>query len=198
MVSREDPWKWEQVTSPSSGWVDWRRRSSLATMLTVLLVMALYLPSAFGQQIFEPGKGKPATAFRLRDTAGKRHQLTHYRGKLLLLNFWATWCGPCREEMPVLSRAAREWASKDVVILGVAMDAEGWKKVTPFLQQNPVDYPILLGTPQVARDYGVGRVYPATVVIGPDGVILGTITTALDEAQLSEVLEKMTAKMALR
>lgn len=80
-----------------------------------------------------------------------------------------------------------------MAIVGVAMDSGGWRTITPFLLQNPVGYEILLGTPQVARAYGAGRIYPTTVVVDPEGDIVGRFETALEAEDLDGLLEKLTS-----
>lgn len=148
-----------------------------------------------GRELEAPEGKKQAPGFRMPSASGQVRSLADYRGKLLLLNFWATWCLPCREEMAALSRAQRKWGGKNVAIVGVAMDAQGWSKVTPFLKENPVDYEILLGSPRVARDYGAGRVYPTTVVVSPDGWIVGSVTTAFEEEDLERILSALVAEI---
>lgn len=145
----------------------------------------------------EPGEGKPSPApdFRLQARDGSRRSLRDYRGKLLLLNFWATWCPPCRLEMPVFSAAQQKWRERGVAIVGIAMDTGGWRTVTPFLQRSPISYEILLGTPRVARDYRVGRVYPTTVVVDPAGSIVGRMETAIEAGDLDLLLERLTGAL---
>lgn len=160
---------------------------------------ALLLPGAAPPQQKKPllfqRDTRIAPAFRLPSFSGEVKTLADYRGKLLLLNFWATWCPPCRQEMPVLSSAHRRWASSNVAIVGVAMDAQGWSKVTPFLKENPVSYEILLGNPKVARDYRAGRVYPTTVVVSPDGEILGSISTAVEADDLERIIVSLVEEL---
>lgn len=117
-----------------------------------------------------PNEIVAAPAFSLSDLAGKTVQLKTFRGTLVFLNFFATWCGPCREEMPGMERLFRAHHDKGFVVLAVNMD-EGAKTVRPFVQQLKLSFPILLD-PQgaVTRDYGV-RALPVSFLIGRDGNI---------------------------
>lgn len=138
-----------------------------------------------------PQPGAAAPAFDLPDRSGVRRSLDSYRGRIVLLNFWATWCKPCRDEMPALDKIARLYAPRGVTVLGIAMDERGWAAVSPFLSQFPVTYPICLGTPRVARDYGGVRTLPFTLFIRGDGRIAATHAEAMTETQLRKAVEAM-------
>jgi thiol-disulfide isomerase/thioredoxin len=135
--------------------------------------------------------GAAAPGFLLFDQSGTERSLAGFRGRVVILNFWATWCKPCRQEMPALDRIAREYASRGVTVLGVAMDQRGWAAVTPFLAQFPVSYPILLGNPRIARDYGGLRTLPLTVFIRRDGRIAASHDQTLSETQLRKAVQAM-------
>jgi len=148
-----------------------------------------------GEARLEPG-GERMTApeFRLFDEAGARRSLKEFHGKVVVLNFWATWCAPCIEEMPALDQLAREYAAKGVVVLGVAMDERGWPVVSRFLAQKLVRYPILMGTPEIARKYGGLKTLPHTVFIDRKGRIAATHSAALELKQLCKLIEAMLAE----
>ena len=149
------------------------------------------LSLALAAQAQPPAAGAAAPGFRLFDQSGTELSLAGFRGRVVVLNFWATWCKPCRREMPALDRIAREYAPRGVAVLGVAMDERGWAAVSPFLAQFPVSYPILLGNPRIARDYGGLRTLPLTVFVRRDGRIAATHAEELTEAQLRKALEVM-------
>ncbi|MBA3974787.1 MAG: hypothetical protein C0504_11295 [Candidatus Solibacter sp.] len=154
-----------------------------------LAAASLLLASASLAGPLETGRNAPD--FRLPDRSGALHSLSAYRGRVVVLNFWATWCKPCRRELPALDRIAREYAPRGVTVLGVAMDERGWAAVSPFLAQFPVAYPILLGNPRVARGYGGLPTLPLTVFIGKHGRTAATHAGELTEAQLRKALEVM-------
>ncbi len=173
------------------------RRSWVAKALLgagMAVCFGVRTPSLAAQRA-EEGKLSPAPDFRLQASDGQLRSLRDYRGKLLLLNFWATWCPPCRVEMPVFSAAQQKWRERNVAIVGIAMDSGGWRTVTPFLQRSPVSYEILLGTPRVARDYRVGRVYPTTVVLDTAGSMVGRFETAIEAEDLDLLLERLTGAL---
>jgi peroxiredoxin len=171
-----------------------RRRFSTAILLAIGQFATSTGTAGGSAEDESAARGKVrAPEFRLQASDGSLRRLQDYRGKLLLLNFWATWCPPCRIEMPVFSAAQRKWKDRGVSIVGVAMDGGGWRTITPFIRQNPVSYEILLGTPQVARAYGAGRIYPTTVVVDPEGYIVGLFETALEADDLDTLLEKLTS-----
>ena len=112
--------------------------------------------------------------FALPDLAGKTHSITEWDGQPLIVNFWATWCAPCRREMPLLNRIKHEYASKGVEVVGIAVDIAA--DVKAYVSKFPVDYPVLVGDQDgidAARDFGVtDPVFPFTVFIDAKGRIL--------------------------
>ena len=127
----------------------------------------------------------------LPDRDGRGRRLSEWDGKLVLLNFWASWCGPCREEMPLLDRTHVKHADKDLVVIGIA--AEDAEPALAFLRAHPVDYPILIdapaGTADVSLRFGNTRsVLPYNVLIGRDGRILASRVGNFDEAGLERWL----------
>lgn len=161
--------------------------SSFFRLSSLCLCLALAAPAR------PPAAGTAAPAFRLFDQSGTQRSLAGFRGRLVVLNFWATWCKPCRQEMPALDRIAREYAPRGVAVLGIAMDQRGWSAVSPFLSQFPVSYPIALGNPSLARAYGGLRTLPLTVFIDKHGRIAATHSAALTEPQLRKALDALLA-----
>lgn len=114
--------------------------------------------------------GGPAPALALQDLEGKTHRLADYRGQVVLINFWATWCGPCRDEMPSIQRLKNQMAGKPFVVLAVNLD-EPESRIRKFLAQMKLDFPILLDTERKTARAWQARILPASFVIGPDGKI---------------------------
>lgn len=167
--------------------------SIMAMPVLVLLLSALSLGSA----PLPPDQislRTPAPNFRLPDESGKRRTLEEFRGQVVVLNFFATWCRPCIDEMPALDRVNREHADKGVAVLGVAMDERGWPVVSKILAQKRFSYPILLGTPRVAREYGGLKTLPHTVFLDRQGRIVATHSSALNLDQLRKLVETMLAE----
>ena len=139
--------------------------------------------------------GEPAPNFQLRDLNGHLITLADLRGKVVLLNFWATWCGPCRVEMPAMEQLYRMFQRKDFEILAVSTDAQGVAITRPFQQENRLTFPILHDP-----DYRVGLTYgarslPMTFLIDRLGVIRHQVFGARDwEAPEAQQLVQMLMK----
>jgi len=122
--------------------------------------------------------GKPAPDLKLKNLDGKDVSLAELKGKVVFLNFWATWCDPCRIEIPWLIEMQAKYSSRGFTVVGVAMDDEGKSAVAPFLanerfdvngQQLPMSYPIWLGTDDAADKFGGILGYPTSFLISRDG-----------------------------
>jgi thiol-disulfide isomerase/thioredoxin len=121
-------------------------------------------------------KGKPAPDFTLTTLQGKQIRLSSLRGKPIVLNFWATWCGPCKMEMPWFQEFASKYADRGLVVLGVANDEASPEVLRNIVGRLNITYPILLKNPGVVEAYGGLDALPETFYIDPQGVV--TIETA--------------------
>lgn len=120
------------------------------------------------------GNRKAAPPFTLKDAEGKTVSLEDYKGKVVLLNFWATWCGPCKIEIPWFVAFEQKYKDKGFSVIGVSMDEEGWSIVKPFLAEEKINYRVLLGNDSVGTLYGGVDSLPTTFVIDRDGNIAAT------------------------
>lgn len=134
--------------------------------------------------------GETLPDLSLLDLEGQHHALSEYRGRRLLLNFWASWCGPCLEEMPALNQAQKKFGDHGAIVLGIAMDEPD--RVRAFLAAHPVSYPILLGrlaAPSTSLQLGDDReILPYSVLVGADGRIIATHAGVLSQPQLEQWL----------
>lgn len=135
---------------------------------------------------FDAREAEPAPPFELQDLDGKTVRLADFAGRTVVIDFWATWCIPCKQQIPVLNAFARSPAGQDVAVLGIAVDVDGAEVVAPFAAENHIAYPVLLGEESLAFDYGAPG-FPALAVVDPAGRIdslhLGVIDrSALDRA----------------
>ncbi len=115
---------------------------------------------------------RPAPDFLLPDMRGQAVRLSQLKGKVILLNVWATWCGPCRKEMPTMEALAHKLSDEDFVLLAVSQDVDGAVTVKPYLQEGGYTFPVLLDLQgEVGRKYGVTG-YPETFVIDRQGQVV--------------------------
>lgn len=164
----------------------------------MLLFLLAAAPAAAGQEhtllpfSVQPVKEKGRAAdFSLRDMEGRSRTLGEFRGKVLLVHFWASWCDPCKKEFPALSALASEFAEKGLVVLGVAEDSR--ERVEAFLKENGAAFTILLDQyGSVMRDYRVSLI-PVSVIVGRDGLIEGTLLGPRDygSGEAREYFEKI-------
>ena len=138
-------------------------------------------------------KGGPAPGFELKDLAGKNVRLSDFRGKVVLLNFWATWCPPCKEEMPWFVDLQRRYGAQGLQVIGVAMDDSGEKAIASFVQKLGVNYPVLLGKESTARAYGDVQFLPDTFYIGRDGKIVSHVQGLINRKEIEETVKKALA-----
>jgi cytochrome c biogenesis protein CcmG/thiol:disulfide interchange protein DsbE len=128
-----------------------------------------------GRAVLKPEKErKPAPDFTLYDASGKPVQLSAFKGKVVLLNFWATWCGGCRVEIPWLIEFQQTYGDRGFVVLGVSLDAEGWKAVKPFIEEKKINYRVMIGTDDVAARFGADQSLPVSLLIDKSGRIAAT------------------------
>ena len=138
-------------------------------------------------------RGVPAPDFELASLDGRKVKLSDYRGKAVLLNFWATWCSPCKVEMPWFVDLQKKYGNDGLVILGVAMDDSDNSKIAEFASEMGVNYPILLGTDKVSDQYGNVQFLPTTFYIDREGRIVGKGTGLLGRGEIEENIQKALA-----
>ncbi len=137
---------------------------------TVLLFLAALI--AVGCTRTEQRASAPAAApdFTLQDLDGRKVHLADLRGKVVLVEFWATWCPPCRASIPGMEHLHRSFGGKGLVVLGVSMDDGGWDSVKAFAAAKGITYPVLRGDDDVASSYLV-RSIPSLFLVNKDGMI---------------------------
>ncbi len=182
-------------------------KKSLLTIIAVIaVILATYVADRATRQ---PRKGlvklavadssaPAAPEITLKDLNGKDLSLTQYKGKVVLVNFWATWCDPCRVEIPWLIEMEQKYSARGFTVLGIAMDEEGAKVVTPFVNrerfevngaQSQMNYPIVIGDDAAADKFGGLLGYPTSVLVSRDGKIIKRITGIISYEEMSKAIE---------
>jgi cytochrome c biogenesis protein CcmG/thiol:disulfide interchange protein DsbE len=144
--------------------------------------------------------GLAAPTVHFKNLDGKDASLGDYNGKVVLVNFWATWCDPCREEIPWLIDMQQKYGAKGFTVLGVAMDEEGKSVVEPFVskehfevnkQKLTMNYPIVIGNDDIAEKFGGLLGYPTSVLISRDGKQVKRITGIISYEEMSHAIESL-------
>ncbi len=155
-------------------------QSTLLRGATTLAVAGLLLAGCASKAQKTPGpqstnkpvaKRNMAADFTLKDIDGKTVKLSDYKGKVVLLNFWATWCGPCRIEIPWFIEFQKTYKDRGFTVIGVALDDEGWEVVKPYVQEKQINYPVLVGDAVTEQAFGPIESLPTTLIIDKEGRI---------------------------
>jgi thiol-disulfide isomerase/thioredoxin len=140
----------------------------------------------------------PEPELTLKDLDGKDVSLSEYKGKVVLVNFWATWCEPCRVEIPWLIEMQKKYGPRGFVLLGIALDEEGKSAVAPFVakerfdvngQKLPMSYQILIGNDDAADKFGGLFGYPTSILISRDGKQIKRVTGMISPDEMSKAVE---------
>lgn len=134
-----------------------------------LFLFSLFL---FIASPFSFAQAQASANFTLKDTAGVKHQLSNYKGKWVMVNYWATWCPPCLEEVPDLVNLYDHHKNKDLMVIGVVFDYSNIKEVETYVDDMLMSYPIVLGDDAVTRQIGVADVLPTTFIYNPKGELV--------------------------
>lgn len=163
----------------------------VAVVAAAMLYFGLHMSRHSGQSHSQRlGYDTPAPDFTLESLDGKNMTLSDLHGKAVLLNFWATWCTPCKIEMPWFVELQKQYGPQGLQIVGVAMDESGKDDIAKFAKDMGVNYPVLLGKEAVGEAYGGVPALPETFFIGRDGKIVDKIIGLKDRADIEESIRK--------
>ena len=132
-----------------------------------------------------------APNFSLRTAEGKTIELQNLQGKVVVINFWASWCPPCRSEIPGLLEVYRKYRPKGLEIVGISLDRDGWRKVSPLVRELNIDYPVVMGNDDVVHAYGGIRSIPTTIIIDRDGKIIYRVVGLLDRQRFEDEVREV-------
>jgi len=145
----------------------------LRTFAVALVAMCPFLASQTTPQPAQPAPqvGQPAPDFILSDSTRSPVKLSAYKGKVVLLDFWATWCTGCKVEIPWYVEFQNKYRNDGLTAIGVSMDDDGWKSVKPFLEEHKLNYPVVIANQDLTTRYGGLPSLPMTLLIDRDGKI---------------------------
>src|SRR6201984_1324639 len=138
--------------------------------------------------------GKPAPDFTLQSLDGNNIQLSSYKGQAVLLNFWATWCGPCKIEMPWFVELQKQYGPQGLQVVGVAMDDASPEDIAKFAKDLGVNYPLLIGKEAVGDAYGGIPFMPETFYIGRDGKVVDKVVGLIGKSEIAANVKKPLVK----
>lgn len=140
---------------------------------------------------------KVAPDWRLRDLSGRLIRLRDYKGKVVLLNFWATWCSPCRAEIPELIKWQRQYANAGLQIIGITSSPQTRQEIRHFARRLNINYPLVQGTNELKTYFTSSETLPWTVVLDPSGKIHSLIEGILYEDEFAEKIKPLLMRKAL-
>jgi cytochrome c biogenesis protein CcmG/thiol:disulfide interchange protein DsbE len=171
-----------------AGWANWEDRKQAAERVLAMAAQGELVPDAAGgaAQYVSPLKGKPAPAFVLEDLSGKKVSLASYKGKAVLINFWATWCAPCKIETPWLIELRNQYAAQGFEVLGISTEGDdlaendkaGWARdkadIAKSAQQMHIPYPVLINGDSLSKAYGGLDAMPTSFFVDRKGIIVAS------------------------
>jgi peroxiredoxin len=194
----------------------WRRWAFVASMAAVacLFTMALPSPQVLAHRCIEcsvavwqtlaggtgeqtamkpAGEREVAPDFALKDANGKEVRLSELKGKVVLVNFWATWCEGCQVEIPWFIEFAKKYEGDGLVVVGVSMDDDGWKSVKPWMEEKKVNYTVVIGDQALGKKYGLESM-PLTALVGRDGKVADTHAGIVDKEETEKKIRELLGK----
>jgi len=174
------------------------KRNNLVLIVVIAVVIGFIIfgghlrkkGTAAGPGLKGDGIGAIAPDFTLATLDGKKVKLSDYRGKAVLLNFWATWCGPCKVEIPWFMDLEKQYGPQGLVVVGVAMDDDGKAPVTKFAQEMKIDYTVLLGNDDVADQYGGVEGLPTTFYLDRNGKIVKKVAGLVSHSEIEDGIKE--------
>lgn len=159
-------------------------------LLTVFAVLTTLLAVPRAAADADALLNQPAPAWTLKDLEGKAVSLADYKGKLVVIDFWATWCGPCRMEIPGYIELQKKYGKDGLVIIGVSLDQKGPAHVKKFVEKNGINYPVVMSTDALITTYGDFTSIPTTFLVDRSGKVIHTKSGAMDHAEYEVLVKK--------
>ena len=190
-----------------AGWANWEYRKQAAEKRLANVSQAELVEAGDAQAALNPLIGKPAPQFSLEDLSGKKVSLADYKGKALLINFWATWCGPCKVETPWLVDLRNQYAAKGFEILGVSTDdidrddakmfGTEKKEIADFVQRMHMPYPVLIEGDKLSKPYGGLDAMPTSFFVDRNGKIVAATMGISSKDDIESEYQEGAGELAL-
>jgi peroxiredoxin len=164
--------------------------------LWVLVAFALLLRVLPPREVGRVAVDAPAPAFSLRTLDGERVSLAKLEGRVVLVNFWATWCPPCREEMPGFQAVWEEYEKRGFTVVGISMDVGGSAAVQAFVRQNGIGYPVAMADDEVQLAYGGVDALPQSFLVDRRGRVRRMVSGVFSEGTLRRAVDELLAEGA--
>ena len=166
----------------------WTRALNWLPLVVLFAIVACRLPGGSSAINLTP---HPAPAWELKDVEGKVVASTNYAGKVVLVTFWATWCPPCKLEVPGLVNLQKKYEQSGFTVLGISLDEGGAGVVKPFLKDFGINYPVVLGDEKITGDFGGVEAIPKSFVIDRQGTVVAGFLGLTSEADLEKSIEPL-------
>lgn len=185
-----------------AGWANWEYRKQAAERVLATAAQGEVVPNTAdgAPQFIFMLLDKPAPEFTLEDLNGKKVSLSDYKGKALLINFWATWCGPCKLETPWLIDLRNQYAAQGFEVLGISADdidrgnshafSEEKQEIARFVQQMHMPYPVLIDADSISRPYGGLDDLPTSFFVDRKGIVIAAQVGITSKRQIEENIKK--------
>lgn len=190
-----------------AGWANWKYRQQAAEkrLASVAKGELVADPNTGSLQYFSPFIGKPAPGFTLQNLQGQKVSLDSYKGKALLINFWATWCGPCRVETPWLVELRNKFAGQGFEVIGISTEGDdlrpndkaGWAKqkaaIAKFVNEEHMPYPVLVNGDSLSQAYGGLDAMPTSFYVDRKGTVIAAQMGLSSESEMESNIKKALA-----
>lgn len=187
-----------------AGWANWEYRNQASNRFLTSSALAELVPAAGSSdsplQFLPALLGKPAPAFTLENLSGKKVSLASYKGKALVINFWATWCAPCKLETPWLVELRNKYAAQGFEVLGVSADdidrgdpqklSDEKQAIARFVQETHIPYPVLIDADSISRPYGGLDDLPTSIFVDRDGTVIAAQVGLTSEDETERNIKK--------
>jgi cytochrome c biogenesis protein CcmG/thiol:disulfide interchange protein DsbE len=158
-------------------------------LLSVLLLLSVLMTGCASENSSSPDG--PAPEFSLATHTGETFTLSNHAGTVVVINFWATWCKPCRDEIPEFMELQEEYGSEGLQFVGVSVDQKGFEAVRPFAERTNINYPLVMADSDVIENYGGVSVIPTTFIVGRNGRIRDRIIGRTTKTELLRVVREL-------